>query len=215
MEYFDTSKSLLENLYYLSGILVLVTIVIGLFQLSIAKKTLKTNSQREAASLAVKQINIYVTQIIPLQNKLNDVQKEKKISSIKIKIGEFTSEYLLQKIGEEEFYKGINERKQVIEEVLDVLNLMEAFSVYFIKEVADEEIAYSSIGATFVHSVENLYFDLSMLNVNKGESFQNLIKLYELWSEKKELNNLQKAKNIITNQIEKIKPTKIKPLGTK
>ncbi|GAW88900.1 hypothetical protein FPS14_contig00012-0012 [Flavobacterium psychrophilum] len=40
---------------------------------------------------------------------------------------------------------------------------MESFSTYFIKGVADEEIAYSSIGRTFCHSVENYSFDISFM----------------------------------------------------
>ena len=80
MEYIDTTKSVLENLYYLSGILILISIAIGLFQLSIAKTTLNINSQREAAKLAVNQIDIYMTQIIPLQNKLYQTEKEKNMN---------------------------------------------------------------------------------------------------------------------------------------
>lgn len=215
MEYIDTSKSLLENLYYLSGILILISIVIGLFQLSIAKKTLNINSQREAASLAVKQIDIYMTQIIPLQNQLYHIEQEKKIGKIKIDIGEFNSQYVMKKMGKEEFLKAVSKRMDILGEIVAVLNIMEAFSVYFIKEVADEEIAFSSVGTTFIHSVENLYFDIAVLNIDKADSFQNLIKLYDIWSKKKQLNNLQKAKIILADQMAKIKPTKIKPIGTK
>ena len=38
MEIFDSSKSILENLYYLSGILILLSLIVGLIQLAIAKK---------------------------------------------------------------------------------------------------------------------------------------------------------------------------------
>jgi hypothetical protein len=215
MVYIDTTKSLLENLYYLSGILILISIVIGLFQLSIAKKTLNINSQREAASLAVKQIDVYMTQIIPLQNKLYNIEQEKKISKIKIDIGEFNSQYLIKKMGKEEFSKAVNSRMDVVGEIVGVLNIMEAFSVYFVRGVADEEIAFSSVGATFIHSVESLYFDIAILNIDKADSFQNLIKLYEIWSKKNQVNNLQKAKIILTEQIAKIIPPIIKPIGTR
>lgn len=52
IEIFDSSKSILENLYYLSGILILLSLIVGLIQLAIAKKTLKINSKRDAATLA-------------------------------------------------------------------------------------------------------------------------------------------------------------------
>lgn len=215
MTYIDTSKSVLENLYYLSGILILISIVIGIFQLSIAKTTLNINSQREAANLAVKQIDIYMTQIIPLQNNLYKVEKEKSVDKIKMEIGDFKAEFLINKIGGVEYMELLKKRMALSTEVLSVLNIMEAFSVYFVKGVADEEIAFSSIGTTFINSVENLYFDISSCNYEKSENFQNLIKLYELWNKKKELNNLQKDRNIIMEQIRKLNPATIKPIGTK
>jgi hypothetical protein len=215
MEYIDTTKSVLENLYYLSGILILISIAIGLFQLSIAKTTLNINSQREAAKLAVNQIDIYMTQIIPLQNKLYQTEKEKNISKIKLEIGDFNSEFLTSKMGKEEFIKSFRKRIPISSEVISVLNVMEAFSVYFVKGIADEEIGFSSIGTTFIHSVENLYFDIASYNYEKTESFQNLIKLYEIWSKKKQLINLQTDRNIILEKILKLNPSKLKSIGTK
>ena len=215
MEYIDTSKSILENLYYLSGILILISIVIGLIQLSFAKKTLNINSKREAANLAVKQIDLYMTQIIPLQNKLYHLEKEKGINKVKVDVGEFNYMGLISIMGLEEYSKAFTNRMELSSEILSVLNIMEAFSVYFIKEVADEEIAYSSVGTTFIHSVEGLYFDIASCIDEKNESFQNLIKLYDVWNKKKTLNSLEKDKNKLTEQIRKIKLIKIKPLGTK
>jgi len=74
MQVIDTSKSLLENAYYFSGILILITVIVGIWQILLTKKTFKINSQREAALLAVKQIEIYTTYIIPLIDKLKNLK---------------------------------------------------------------------------------------------------------------------------------------------
>ena len=113
MEIFDSTKSLLENVYYLSGILILITIIIGLIQLSIAKKTLQINSKRDAAALAAKQVEIYMTRVIPLHNKMFHFELKEKIERPEISIGEFTTEALIKKIGKEKlgmYHVGENHR---------------------------------------------------------------------------------------------------------
>ena len=93
---------------------------------------------------------------------------------------------------------------------------MDAFSVYFIKEVADEEIAFSSVGRTFTKSVENLYFDLaSCRESNDSKSFQNLVELYTLWKNRLSKEKLKNDKIELSEQLKAIESISIKPIGTK
>jgi hypothetical protein len=73
-------------------------------------------------------------------------------------------------MGQVAFQEAVNKRIKICQIVLNALNAMEAFSVYFIKEVADEEIAFSSIGRTFVYSVETYYFDLCYIIGDDNEN---------------------------------------------
>lgn len=216
MEILDTSKSLLENLYYLSGILILVSIVLGLIQISLAKKTLMISAKRDAATLAAKQIEIYMTRVIPLQNKLYHFEKKEKLERPELTVGAFTNEALIEQMGEEEHLRVLEERLKTTSLSLAILNSMEAFSVYFIKEVADEEIAFSSIGKTFTKSIESMYFDLASCRFNKdSKSFQNLIELYGIWKNKLSKEQLENDKIDLSKQLEAIESVSIKPLGTK
>ena len=215
MEIFDSSKSLLENLYYLSGILILISIIIGLIQLSIAKKTLKINSERDAATLAAKQIEIYMTRVIPLHNKIFLYEIKEKIERPEISLGEFDTDTLVNKMGKEEYIRISKERIKLTSLTLATLNSMEAFSVYFIKEVADEEIAFSSVGQTFTQSVESLYFDIASCRNKESKSFQNLIKLYGIWKNKISKEKLENDKIDLSKQLDAIESVSIKPLGTK
>ena len=52
MEFFDSSKSIVENLYLLSGPILALLATTGVIQLFITKKTLIVNSKRDAANLA-------------------------------------------------------------------------------------------------------------------------------------------------------------------
>ena len=78
MDIIDTSKSLLENLYYLSGIFILISILVAVWQLILTKRTLRINSKRNAADLAAKQVELYFSIVMPLQNRVYDLEKEKK-----------------------------------------------------------------------------------------------------------------------------------------
>lgn len=211
----DTSKSLLENLYYLSGILILISIIIGLYQLSLAKTTLKINSKREAATLGAQQAEIYMTRIVSLINQLNRLENEKGVKAPKIEIGDFYYKAILEKIGAQKYLQIDEERKVLTSAYLNVLNSLEAFSVYFIKEVADEEIAFSSVGISFTHTVESLYFDIAgCRRDDDSKYFQNIIKLYKLWKNRIKQEEMQKTHKELAEQIKKLDSKPIKPIGT-
>ena len=215
MEWIDTSKSILENLYFLSGFILTITLVIGIIQISLTKKSLKTNSNRAAANLAANQIEIYCNKIIRLQNNIFFKETEKKVPNIKLEVGEFNKSYLIKKLGEATYENNIKERFPVTLYVLDVLNAMESFAIYFTKGVADEEIAYSSIGRTYCNTVEDLYFDIaSYLSDDNDKSFSNLIELYKLWKVRLKSEKLSAEKEQLLQELDKLKIEKIKPIGT-
>jgi hypothetical protein len=215
MEWIDTSKSILENIYFLSGVILIITLVIGIIQISMAKKTIKINSNRAAASLAANQIQNYCTKIIELQNRLFFEETKTKVPIIKINVGEFNQSYLKEKLGEPTYFNNIKKRIPVALYVLDVLNAMESFAIYFTKGVADEEIAYSSIGRTYCNTVEKLYFDIaSCLEDENNKYFSNIRELYKLWSNRLKGEKLSNEKEQLLKELDKLKVEKIKPIGT-
>ena len=157
MEFFDSTKSIVENLSLLSGPFVALLATVGLVQLFIAWKTLIVNSKRDAANLAAQQIKDYSERIIPKMTKYDFSLMKEKIERPKIEIGDFNLEYLNQKLGKEKVHKMRMERIKYVELWLNVLNSMEAFATYFTKGVADEGIAFSAIGRTYCFTVENYF----------------------------------------------------------
>ncbi len=73
MDFFDGSKSIVENAYYISNILLFFVFSIGLYQIIVTIRNNKIRIKREAASFAAKQIEIYLNQIIPLINKFDEL----------------------------------------------------------------------------------------------------------------------------------------------
>lgn len=216
MEFFDSSKSIVENLYLLSGPILTLLATAGVVQLFITRKTLIINSKRDAANLAAQQIKDYSDRIIPRITKYDYILLKENIENIKIEIGDFNIEYLNQKLGEKKVNEILKERLKFVSFWLDVLNPMEAFATYFTKGVADEEIAFSSIGRTYCYSVENYFFEIANCrNLKDDNSFQNLIDLYKIWKERLKKNQLTKEQEELLVKLHQVKETKIEPIGTK
>ncbi|QRX63651.1 hypothetical protein JS578_12475 [Dysgonomonadaceae bacterium zrk40] len=216
MEFFDTSKSIVENLYLLSGPILTLLAIAGVIQLFITRKTLIINSKRDAANLAAQQIKDYSVRIIPKMTKYDFSLIKEKIEKTKIEIGDFNVEYLNQKLGAKKVSEVRNERLKFLVLWLDVLNSMEAFATYFTKGVADEEIAFSSIGRTYCYSVENYFFEIAdCRNLKDDNSFQNIIDLYKIWKERLKKIQLTKEQEELMLKLHQVNETKIDPIGTK
>jgi len=223
MELIDTNKSFLENIYFLSGP---VLAVLGLFifrqiklaknQLIIAKQQLiesqnqiKITSQREAANIAADKVRDYCTEIIPFENRIFD--EKVKINYIEFKgpIRNFTNDEV--KDWDKDFLDWFLKKPIEITELeLNVLNKLEAFSIYFIKGIADEKIAFSSIGKAFCESVKRLYPTMTIFrgSKNPNKDYEILIQLYRLWSERLESYKTEFEKEELTKEVQ----TKIEQL---
>jgi hypothetical protein len=124
MEFFDSSKSIIENLYLLSGPILALLAIAGVIQLFIARKTLIVNSQRDAAKLAAQQIKDYCERLIPLMTKYDFGLRKEKIKDIKIEIGDFNVNYLEKKLGKKTTMDLRLERLKFLVLYLDVLSFV-------------------------------------------------------------------------------------------
>ncbi len=240
MEIIDTQKSLLENIYFFSGP---ILALLGLFiffqiklarnQLLIAKQQLEesqrqliTYSQRQAANLAADKVKEY-TEILPLENKLNEELQKINYPKIKMAVKNFTNDET--KEWDQNFSKAFLARPiEIIKLELDIINKLEAFSVCFVKGIADEKVAFNSIGRTFCNSITSLYPTITILrgSQNPNKYYEVLIQLYRRWAERLdsftiEVENEKLSKELkdTIQKIEKLKDRSmdydyIKPIGT-
>jgi hypothetical protein len=215
MEFFDSSKSIVENLYLLSGPILALLAIAGVIQLLQAKRTLVISSQRDAANLAASQLKDYCERIIPTMNKYDLAMRKEKIKDVDIKIGEFNQEYLIKNLGESKFKEIRIERLKFLTLQLNAINSLEAFSTYFIRGIADEQIAYSSVGRNFCFSVENYFFEIADCRNENDNSFQNIIELYKLWRARLDKEKLTKEQEQILRKLNNINDETINPIGTK
>ncbi|MEK5374522.1 hypothetical protein [Paenibacillus sp. FSL P2-0173] len=106
------------------------------------------------------------------------------------------------------------ERDKIISittEILSALNSIEAFSVFFTSQVADSDVAYSSIGNTYCNSIKKL---LPVICLSQGEGFTNIIKLYVSWNDKIEKQKALQEKLSAEAKLKKNSSIDFKSLGT-
>ena len=72
------------------------------------------------------------------------------------------------------------------QQLQNILNDMEYFSMNFIYGTADEKVVYQSLHNAFIYVVEMLYVNICMNNEGPAEQklYTNLISLYKMWKER-------------------------------
>ena len=215
MEFIDFSKSFIENLYFISGFILALMAIVGIYHLVLTKRAIKINSARHAADLAAAQVELYCSKTIPLQDIYYKSKMDNNIKKIEYEVGEFSLDHIYSTFGKEKVKIILQERINImLDHFLPVINSMEAFAIYFTKGVADEEIAFSASGETFCHSVKSLYIEISFCRGKDSKAFENTVLLYKLWSERIKKEKLTKSKEVLENKLKQISEKKINPIGT-
>jgi hypothetical protein len=217
MEFFDSTKSIVENLYLLSGPILTLLAVAGVIQLFLTKRTLVISSKRDAANLSAQQLKDYSERIIPTMTKYDFSLRKDKLQTVNIEISDFDVNYLIEKLGEEKVREIRLERMKYLVNQLNALNALESFSTYFTKGIADEQIAYSAIGRSFCFTIEHYFFEISCCRNSKvnDKSFQNTIDLYNMWKSRLKKEILTKEQEEILKRLNNINDEVINPIGTK
>ena len=217
MNILDESKSLIENISLLSGPILAILGFAAVIQLRLTKKSIITASMRQAAELSSKQVEVYNNKIIPLQDKLFLKETELKVEKPQLhNLEKFLKQEITAQLDAKSIENAINQSIPTIFQLLIILNNMEAFSTYFTKGVADEEIAYSAIGRTFCHTIDGYSFDICILREDDETSaFNNLIELYKIWNARLRTEKISKELKFKQNELQNIQMSKITILGTK
>jgi hypothetical protein len=108
--------------------------------------------------------------------------------------------------------------KLVIKEDPDIkgLNALDGFASFFTNKIADDEIAFNSVGLSFCDSVESIYpFIVFSRKAGEFSYYHNVIELYKIW--KKRIDKLQLQDKIggLQKTLNEISDVKIDPIGTK
>jgi hypothetical protein len=205
------------------SIIALVSIV-GIYNLVLAKRTLSIGSQRKASEFASTLVDNYLNKIIPIADECDEYERTQnfpKFNDSKINLKKFTYEEARAKYNNlffktyDHMYASKEKSHQHLKLQLKVANLIESFSTSFIKGVADEELAYSSVGHTFCSHIQgNFYFYCTVRWEGKNiYNYENTIKLFNVWSDRVKKENLEFSRNNIEAELRNVEDKKITPLG--
>jgi len=222
----------LELLSFLSNIVLACIAIAALYQIILAKRSLETarldielRSKREAVTLAADKVAEFAEYIIPKCN-----------LEFRALVGGGISidKWDLQNIRfDESSFKDWNaalkweeqlRASKQIDSATRVLNQLESFAMYFAKGAADEQVAYSAVGAIFRNYVDRLaphltslrIISLSSKDVNVASGpFQNVVTLYEVWLSRARKETLQQEATRITSELSGLSTSDILPIGTK
>ncbi|MGK7380025.1 DUF4760 domain-containing protein [Planococcus sp. 1R117A] len=206
-------KDILEIMYFITNSLLLLVAVIGLKQLTIAKNNSKMNAKRESYHLAAEQCTHFLNYIIPLADETILAMKAKSFDDfgeveISMKDGKVTFD---NKFNEENFeLMSIKE----VHKMVYLFNAFEAYSLFFTHRVAEEEVAFSTIGSTYC-SVVKRFIPVILNASNFGEKgYSNIIKLYTAWNNKLEKQKLLEERVENERKEREIVTIDFKSLGT-
>jgi hypothetical protein len=185
----------LEIAYFVSGPFVATAAIIAYRQLKVAKDTLTLNSVRDATKLAAEQCRHYMNIIIPKIESFRAEVKRLKITrydniQFEIKGQQVTTAFALP---------SIEEARQIAPFQLPVLNELEVFSIFFTSRVADEYVAYLTVGKTFCGTVQDLLPDIAYHNT--AGHHKNITQLFVLWQPRLEAEKLKREQQVLQEKV--------------
>jgi hypothetical protein len=211
-------KDWLEIIYFLCGPVVVLIAYLALEQIKVSKqqlieqkRMLHIASKRDSLKLTSEQIASYLDKVIPLANSLN----AKLVSENITILDEFSVEFFSGSIQLTPPEKNLNSSLKFncfTREFVNLLNAMESFSTFFMSGVADERVAYLSLGSTFCSSMKTLAPILIPLGKNSG-AYPSAIGLYHIWGSRRETESLEIQKKEIEDKINNKNITSINVIG--
>jgi len=222
MTFYNIVRSILELLYFISAAVLGAVGILGLRQLQIAKESLRQtadifrqSARRDAYRLAAEQSAYYMNNIIPLvtdcKKMLDRTGLSKALADFEVHITDRGIEARPPKESTYKSFEVLTEFENA-EIFARAANALEGFSVLFISGVADEVVAFTSVGTTFCLAVTQIAPIL--ITVSNGRNYMNLLNLYIIWQSRIDKRNLEDQRQKISDLLGKTQEVRIKPIGT-
>lgn len=216
---FEVVRSWAEVIYFFSGLGILIVAGLGLYQLKLAKeqitsakKIFRKQSIRASFEAAVTECNRFSDKYFPIAQEFSRFISEKEITffnDAKIEDVENGFKVNLEDINKDD----IEKLSEGISYVTKMANGLEGFALYIVSGVADDNIAFHTLGKIFVQEAERISKILPITNVEQ-EDCKAIWALYFKWKKRLEHQNLQIEKAEIEKRLAKTKVEKYTAIGT-
>lgn len=216
---FNTVLQWAELFYFLSGIGLLVVAGFGLYQIKLtkdqlnnAKEIFRKQSVRASFEAAANECNRFSEKLIPIIAEFDKYLKDESITFFKDSVIEETDDGFrvnYEKINKDDLGK-IFDRPELVN---GIVNGVEGFSLYIISGVADDNIAFHTLGKIFVAEAERVSKILPFTGAEQ-EDCKAIWALYFRWKNRLEHQKLQVEKGEIEKRLRKTKVQKFSAIGT-
>jgi hypothetical protein len=188
----EVIRPFLEALYFIASIFMATTVIIGIRQIQILKSDIEIRNKRAAVEKSLEYLNFYSSQLLPARAKYRE-ELHKRVTKLA------DTSHLLNK----EFKLSVDDlSKEIISECLlkdelgasHILNQLEFFSAAMLNRIADEDLVFTPVAHSFCQIVEEEFVLIALYRAN-SVPFENVVKLYNKWSKRLEVQKyeLQKA----------------------
>lgn len=206
---------MLEKAYYVSGIIMTLSVIIGLLQIYYLKRDIKTSNQRAATEKSVEFLNWFSSFYLPKYGEYREKIK-------KLREGNKVFDELFSKKYEidENFSKKINDDDMLVLALKakaggeDLLNHLEFFAAAMISGLAESEIVFKPLAKVYCEFVEEFYlFICYNRRENNSNLFSNVVELYKKWSHRIEKEKLVTQQKEIKQKMDLYEDGNLKTIG--
>ncbi len=196
----DVIINTLQGASHIATVGLLIVAAIGLKQLSISKKAANATAKRDSIKAANEQIRYFGETIIPLVNKMDTYIAKNNITLLdesSFEIKDDRIEVALRPNGAQ----GAKQFNMIGEHVLAIINNLEILSTVFVSGLADEKVAFKTIGKAYCSITEKCMPIIATITEHDKHYYQNSIELYRCWNDRIEKSSLQEQKKEIENEL--------------
>jgi len=211
----DSSRSIIENLYYISGIVIAIAALIGLIQIILTKKEMQVRFRRESVAAGTQQSEVYSDNIMPLQDKLTKELIPLKLPEKKFKVENFSLSSFKRQCSTDEYKLYLRALLKNIDLFTAINNKMISFASYFVNGIADERAAYCSLSSAYCDYIAVYYpFFVLIEETSKSADEPELLVLYRIWKNRMDKTNVINNIKDLKDKLNNIKDAEIKTITT-
>lgn len=211
MAFYEGVRAFFEMLYFIAGIVMIITLFLGLKQLKVLKEDIEIRNKRAAVEKSLEYMDDFSKSIIP---KMNVILRAYDMDDVPHKGIRINNLFFL------EDSQHTNEVKQFIEEVLelgalDILNRLELFSAAIINGLADEKTLFKPTVKSYTSIVVFLYPVICNYRNDDKNGFTNIMELFLAWNGKLKKEDMEFVRKHLEQNIAEIPDVEIKSIGVK
>ena len=192
-----TLRQILEDLYFVAGVVIAIAAIkglrqlkIGLEQIRITREIAKSNSQiaatnarREAIKLAAERCQYFAEHTVPEFTKMGTTYTRLKLTFLSsnpqwmIVNGEIVNHNFDLNVQDAQL-------PQFIVELVNAMNAIEAFAIPFVAAVADDDIGYQETALGFCQEVKLIMPAIFYVRRKGMARFESTVQLYDRWNKR-------------------------------